>query len=255
MANEVSKQIYKPSMTVGQVYARPYGSTVQRMPIGNVLELKFEHDEDVQTLEDMTQLGGGTYAEVRRVKQVKLDMKLADLNVVNLTRAIQGTAMDLAAGAVVDEAHTVTRGGLIRLAHIQPTAVIIKFGADAATATPVVAPGDNFIVRTEGVYVLPEATELVDAAKVWVSYSYAGYATIEALTTKAAELELSFGGLNEADSGNPVVVDVFRASQGITKTLVLINKGFGSLDVSGTVLLDPNRVGTGLSKYYKVSMA
>ena len=254
MANEVSKQIYKPSMTVGQVYARPYGSTVQRMPIGNVLELKFEHDEDVQTLEDMTQLGGGTYAEVRRVKQVKVDMKLADLNVVNLTRALQGTAMDVPAAAVVDEPHTATLGGLIRLAHIQPTAVVIKTGVDAATATPVAGPG-NFIVRPEGVFVLPDAIGLVAADKVWVSYSYAGYATIEALTTKAAELELSFGGLNEADSGNPVVVDVFRASQGITKSLVLINKGFGSLDVSGTVLLDPSRVGTGLSKYYKVSMA
>ena len=67
MAIEVTKQIYKPSMTVGQVYARVYGSLALPMPVGNVLELGLEHSEDVQTQEDMTKLGGGTHAEVRRV--------------------------------------------------------------------------------------------------------------------------------------------------------------------------------------------
>lgn len=57
MAIEVTKQIYKPSMTVGQVYARVYGSQALPMPIGNVLELGLEHSEDVQTQEDMTALG------------------------------------------------------------------------------------------------------------------------------------------------------------------------------------------------------
>ena len=47
MAIEVTKQIYKPSMTVGQVYARVYGSQALPMPIGNVLELGLEHSEDV----------------------------------------------------------------------------------------------------------------------------------------------------------------------------------------------------------------
>ena len=36
---------------------------------------------------------------------------------------------------------------------------------------------------------------------------------------------------------------------------MLINKGFGALDVSGTVLMDPTKSGVGVSSYYKVSMA
>ncbi len=245
----VLTQIYKPSLTVGQVYARPFGSAAKPIPIGNVLELKLDHSEDVKTQDDMTALGGGTHAEVRRVKEVKVSMKLADINVVNLARSVFGTAADVIAGAVVAEPHVATLGGLLRLAHIQPTAVVVK-----KAAVTIVAAG-NYEVRPEGVFILPAAANILAADALTVDYSYGQYATIEALTTKAVELALTFGGLNEADGGKPVVVDIFRASQGITKSLALINKDFGALDVEGTVLLDTTKTGVGVSRFYKVSMA
>lgn len=244
------QKIYRPSMTVGQVYARPYGSNALPLPVGNVLELKLEHDEDVVTQENMTALGGGTHAEVRRIKAVKLAMKMADLNVVNLARATQATVAEVEAGSIVDEPHTCTLGGLIRLAHIAPTAVVLKKGVTAPDSAPVTAAG-NYEVRGEGIYLLPDAAGLSDVDKLWVSYSHGTYVAIEALTTKAVELELSFGGMNEADSGKPSVVDVWRVSQGVTKSLELIGKGFGALDVSGTVMMDPTKTGEGISKYYK----
>ncbi len=39
------------------------------------------------------------------------------------------------------------------------------------------------------------------------------------LSTKIVELQLRLGGLNEADSGKPEVVDMWRISQGMTKQL------------------------------------
>ena len=180
MAIEVTKQIYKPSMTVGQVYARVYGSQALPMPIGNVLELGLEH--------------------------------------------------------------------------ISPTNVVVKKGAASAGATPV-DMALNYEVRHEGIYLLPDAKDVLATDKLWVSYGYGAYAAIEALTTKAVELELIFGGMNEADSGNPVVVNIFRASQGVTKALTLIGKGFNALDVEGTVLMDPTKTGAGLSKYYRARVA
>lgn len=254
MAVEVIKKVYRPSSMVGQVYARPYGSATIPMPIGNVLELALEHSEDVQKQDDMTALGGGTHAEKRRVKEVMVKMKLADLNVVNLARGLLGTAQGIEAGTVVDESHTATLGGLVRLLHIQPTAVVVKKGADAVSATVVSAAG-NFEVRPEGLFLLTGATGIAAADKLWVSYSYGAYAAIEALTTAAVELELTFGGLNEADGGKPMVVEIWRASQGITKSLALINKEFGTLDVEGTVLMDATKTGVGISRYYRASMA
>ena len=247
--SEVLTQIYKPSMTVGQVYARPYGSAAAPMPIGNVLELALEHKEQVIKQPDMSRLGGGTHAEVRRIEEVTVKMKLADINVVNLARATMGTLQAVAMGSVADEAHVATLGGLVRLAHIQPTAVVLKKGVT------VVAAAGNYEVRPEGIYILPTATGLEDADAITVAYSYGEYAAIEALTTKAKELELTFGGLNEADEGKAVLVEIWRASQGVTKSLALIQDKLGALDVEGTVLMDPTKVGVGISKYYKTSMA
>ena len=245
----VITETYKPSMTVGQVYARPYGSAAAPMPIGNVLELALEHKEQVIKQPDMSRLGGGTHAEVRRIEEVTVKMKLADINVVNLARATMGTLQAVAMGTVADEAHVATLGGLVRLAHIQPTAVVLKKGVT------VVAAAGNYEVRPEGIYILPTATGLEDADAITVGYSYGEYAAIEALTTKAVELELTFGGLNEADEGKAVLVEIWRASQGVTKSLALIQDKLGALDVEGTVLMDPTKVGAGISKYYKTSMA
>ena len=255
MATELIKQIYKPSMTVGQVYAKPYGSAVSPSPIGNVLELALEHNEDVQKQDDMTQLGGGTYAEVRRVTEVKVKMKISDLNVINLARASLGTVAAIEAGTQENLPYTVlSTGVLVPLDHIAPTNVVVKKGTDAASATPVAAAG-NYLVKPEGIVLLDGAPGLTPQDKLWISYEYGEFAAIEALTTKAPELQLLFGGLNEADSGKPVIVDIWRASQGVTKALTLINKGFGSLDVEGTVLKDPSKQGNGISPYYRTRMS
>ncbi|WOP15768.1 hypothetical protein [Ottowia sp. SB7-C50] len=252
-AADLIKKTYRPSMTVGQVYARPYGSTAPLTEIGNVLELTLEHKENVIKQADMTVLGGGTHAEVRRVEDVSISMKLADLNITNLARATLGTVQGIDSGTVTDEPHTPVAGGLLRLAHIAPTAVVVKKGADAASAT-VVASSNTYEARAEGVYVLPGAT-LAAGEKWWISYSYGEQAVIEALTTKAAELELSFGGLNEADGGRPCVVDVYRVSQSVSKQLALINDKFGQLDVAGTVLKDPTKTGVGISRFYRQTVA
>ena len=118
----------------------------------------------------------------------------------------------------------------------------------AASATAVAEAG-NYEVRPEGLYVLPQAADIQAGDKLWVSYSWGDQAVIEALTTKAVELELSFGGLNEA------VVDVWRVSQSITKQLALINDKFGALEVSGSVLQDMRRSGSGISRYYRQTIA
>lgn len=254
MALEILSKTYRPSMNVGQVYAKPFGADTLPVPIGNVLELSLEHSEDVQKQDDMTALGGGVHAETRRVTEVKVKLKLADLNVTNLARAVLGTVTGVASGTATDEPFTAALGGLLRLAHIQPTAVIVKKGPDAMSATAVAAAG-NYEVRPEGILLLPTATGISAADKLWVSYSYGDYAAIEALTTKSVELAMTFGGLNEADGGKPTVVELFRCSQGVTKALALINKGFGALDVEGSVLIDPTKTGVGISRYYKTSMA
>ncbi len=240
------KQIYKPSMNVGQVYARPYGSAAARAPVGNVLSLELTHNEEVKKQPDMTRLGGGTYAQVRRINGVSLKLQLADWNPVNFTRAVFGIAAVVAGAAVVDEPAVAYKGGLIRLDKPQPSLVTVKKAAVAVDAA-------DYEVRPEGIFI-PETSSLVDADAITISYTHPEHVNIEALTSAAPELELTFGGLNEGDSGKPVIVDIWRLGAGIAKTLALLASDFGKLEVEGEVLVDPTKAGVGISRFYRTQM-
>lgn len=252
-AADLIKQIFRPSLTVGVVYARVYGSNDARLPIGNVLELTVAHSEDKQQHADMQRGGGGIAYELRRVKESTVSMKLADLNATNLARATQSVLRGVESGTVTNEAHTATLGGLLRIAHISPTSVIVKVGATAQDATAVALLG-NYEVRAAGIYLLPDAVGIEDGDQLWISYSYGAYMVMEALAASAVELELTFEGMNEADSDKPQIVEIWRASQGVTKSLALISGKLGVLDVEGTLLADQTKTGVGISRYYRVSM-
>ncbi|QIL81815.1 hypothetical protein G7047_19250 [Diaphorobacter sp. HDW4A] len=330
-SQQIIKRVFSPAAYVGPVYARRYGSAEPFLSVGNVLSAEMSHKEDVEQQTNMTTLGGGVHAERRRVSEVGLSFKFADLNVANYSRAVMGTASGIDSGTVSAEAHKVTLGGLLATAHLlpqnvvirkpasggpatqtvtdeshpnkgrgdtitflnaNPSNVVVRTGADSATATELTmvgnytvtttgiliaadAPGvaaatgfwvsykyptgtvipaeGNYEVRPAGIYILPEATALADQDDIVVDYEFASYAKIEALVTKAVELEFIIEGLNEADDGKVSVLKIFRASQGVASKISLLQeKGFADLEVSGTVLMDSSKSGTGISKYYQV---
>lgn len=249
MATDFFRKTFNPAKFCGQVWLRTSGAATPFLQIGNVLELSLEHKESVETQVDMTRMGGGIHAEVRRVTDVVAKMKLADLNAANIARAILGAGTNVPAGTVVGEAHAgVQRGSLMATAHLQPTDVIVKKGVVTISAS-------SYEVLPEGVYILPGATDVVDDDDLTIDYAYADYAAIEALISKPPPVEILFGGLNEAESGKPANVRVHRCSFGIAKELELLSqKGFGAVEVTGSVLKDPTRSGVGLSPYYTVTM-
>lgn len=244
-ATEIIKRTYAPSALVGKLYAAPYGGAAPLTPIGNVLEASTEQTESVEKQDDMTMLGGGTHAEIRRVTGVKFTAKVADLNVVNLARAVLGTLSPMDAGTVADVPAVAKLGGLIPLPHINVSDLVVTKGV-----TPVAAAG-NYELLPEGIFVRADAAGLADNDAITLSYSYADQVVIEALTTKSPELTFRFAGLNEADSGKPVIFDLWRVSQGVAKQLTLIKTGFGALDIEGEVLQDPTKTGIGISRYMR----
>lgn len=247
----MTTKIYKPTLAAGQVYARIAGSAAALAPIGNVSELVLAINETTKKLQDYTKGGGGTYAQAKRVESVACNMKLHDLNATNLARALFGTETAVAGATVTDEAHTAYKGGLIRLAHPGATAVGVALAS--APSTPIAASG-NYEVRAEGVFVLDDAAAIDDGDALLIDYTHPAYDLVEALTSSAKILELSFGGVNEADSGNPVIVDLFRVQIGAAKNLGLINDNFAELQVEGEVLVDPSKTGAGTSRFFRVQM-
>lgn len=63
-----------------------------------------------------------------------------------------------------------------------------------------------------------------------------------------------FDGLNEAQSGKPVSVTLYRVKFSPTAGLDLIGDDFNKMDIKGAVLQDTSITGTGLSQYIKIAM-
>jgi hypothetical protein len=142
------------------------------------------------------------------------------------------------------------KGALVPLAHPNPTVVVVS--NEAASTTYV--EGTDYEVRAGGIFILA-AGSIVDAANLKVDYTYGAYAQIEAMTSTALILELHFEGLNEANSGKPVIVDVYRAQLSPAKALSLLGDKFSDLTIDAEVLIDPSKTGTGISKYFRVKLA
>ena len=241
---------YKPYLGSGQVFARIAGAAVALLAIGNCSMLEPTVKEDKQTLKDYTKPGGGTYASVSRIDNVSIKLKLHDLNPTNVARAIFGSEAVVATGTVLDEVTIGYKGGLMPLAHVNPTAVVVTNSA----ATTTYVAGVDYEVKGGGLLIL-ETGAITNGQSLKTDYAFAEYTKVEAMTTGSVILELHFEGLNEADSGKPVILDVYRAQLSPTKALSLLGDKFSDLEVEAEVLKDPTKTGTGISQYMRVKMA
>lgn len=89
---------YRPFMLVGRVFAKNYSGTEGYRHVGNVDSFALAQEEEVIKQTDMTRLGGGTYAEVRRINEINVTLTLKDLNARNAKWAVLGDASEVAGG-------------------------------------------------------------------------------------------------------------------------------------------------------------
>jgi hypothetical protein len=242
--------VYYPYLGSGKIYARVAGASAGLMYIGNASKLELAVAEDKQKLKDFSKPGGGTYATVSRVSEATLSMTLADLNKTNVARALFGTESAIVGATVVDEVVTAYKGAIVPLLHPNPTAVTVTDSTAVTTFSAVT----DYEVRAGGIYILPTGT-ITDAQSLKVDYTYAAYDKVEAMTSSSITLELHFEGLNEANSGKPVIVDVYRAQLSPTKALSLLGETFAELQVEAEILADTSKTGTGISQYFRVKLA
>lgn len=75
----------------GRVLIKEYGASGTGAFVGDVSALTLRINEDIKELEDFTQVGGGTYNEVRRIQSVELTATLHDFSPENLAMVLYGT--------------------------------------------------------------------------------------------------------------------------------------------------------------------
>lgn len=234
---------------VGRVYLRDRNqSNSGLVEIGNCSNLVFSVDEEVKELQDYRTPGGGTLNEVRRIKGVTAQVTLAQIDPVNLARALYGTAASVAAGTVTNETAVAIKGALVPTAYANPTSVVVK----DETGTTTYVEGEDYVVKPAGIFITDDSS-IGNGATIKINYNYSKQDIVQALAGSQGEFELLFEGLNEARSGKPVIVRAWRFRPGALKKLDLIGNDYASLELEGKVLADDTQP-AGISRYFKVTM-
>jgi len=245
-------KVFSPMANVGRVYLQDL-SVVDgpRFYVGNTSDLKITHNEQVEKTPDYDGLGGGTHSELRRIESVGVAFVLYDINADNIAMATRGSRTTVASGTVTEESKKAHIGGLIRLDHPGASSVVV-------TSTDGVTTYNDYEVTGAGVLVAASgdlATAITDpdaGLPVLVSYSYGEYNKVKPLTEAKKQFGLVFDGLNEADSGKPVIVDVWKVSPGIVNELALKSTSMMNVPIEGEVLKDTSK-GAGESAFYEVN--
>ena len=212
--------------------------------IGNCNSLDYEAATDEIEEPDFTTPGGGLDSSVSRIKSLSIKYNARHFKGANMARALYGSSTDVAAGTVTGESHVAHKGALILLGNPGATNVVVKNEAGAVTYDE----GTDYTLDPAGFPVILEGGAIVDASVIKVDYSYAKHVTIQALVTSGKRYRHVFVGLNEARSGKPVVIEVFRVNHS-PATLSFIGNEYKGMDFTAKVEKDSSRVGVGLSQY------
>jgi hypothetical protein len=132
------------------------------------------------------------------------------------------------------------------------TSVAPEVTSDPAGTTYVV--DTDYTVSPAGIVVLSTGSIPASTALL-IDYTKKAVDVVQALTSTAQEYVLLFDGLNEAQSGDEMVIKLHRAKFGGAQDLSVIGDEFGSIQLNGDVLPDTTIVGGGLSQYASIKAA
>ena len=113
---------------------------------------------------------------------------------------------------------------------------------------------DDYEVSAGGI-TLTSAPAFYDGEELVVTYTKLASHAIESLLNAAQEYEFFFDGLNEARSGKPTLVHLYRVKLGATDGLDLIGEDYYAGTQAGEVLKDTTKNGTTVSQYFKATIA
>lgn len=237
----------------GKIKMREVGALAPFIAVGNCSALTFGAQLDSKELKNFTKPGGGTYAKVDRVSSVTVNLTCHDLNGPNLARATGGESSTVAAGTVTDEAVVAYKGGTTPLSRPPSSITSVEpIGGGAAYVA-----GTDYLI-TPGGLEIPTGSAIVDpvagAANISVTYANTIQTVVQAMVNSGKEYELLFEGLNEAESDLPVIVHAYRVKFAPAQAINFIGDDFAALELTGTSLSDANKVGTGISQYWKATI-
>lgn len=217
---------------------------------GNVKELMLE--PSVETKEHReTQTGNNSIDKVIETSLgVKISATFESFERKNLQRMIYGQIIDTEAGVITAESQTAYLGKSISLENIN--AQTIDSITDVGGATTYTEGVDYEIENLPASMIcILDGGTITEGQELEVNYTIGESEQIGAFTGVNKEYFLRFNGLNDAESRNPVVIEIPKARFEPVGDIPLINDDFAEYKVSGNALFDSCQP-VGKSQYFDI---
>jgi hypothetical protein len=232
----------------GKIWERSRGTIEAFREVGNCSALTLGITSEEASLPNYR--GGGGEANKReRITAVAMNVTAHDFNADNIAAGMRGDVSAVATGSVASEVHSGVDSGLIRTTKLIDKAQPVE--VTGPSGTPSHVAGTDYTITAAGIEVI-QGGGISSSADVEITYESLATDVIDALMNSGVEKEIVFDGLNDAQSGEPVVVDVWRAKPGTTDSLARFGSGDGALSQSYAVLLDSTKEALGESGYFRV---
>ena len=200
---------------------------------------------------DSRQSPAGTIDHILTEVDFAAKIRALDIGMQNWALANYGEwSGAVSAGTSVTEDVVLYNGTKTHLAHPGVTSVTVS-GAVLDTDYTINAASGTINVLASST-TIPVGTPLTTT----VTYNHAAYnGAVEAFTIPQKFFSLHLEGINVAQAGQPVIVDVWQWAPDPVKMLNFIDKKHFTQEIDGKMLKDELITTDGLSKYYKVKKA
>jgi len=231
----------------GEIFGKRNGVAEAKRSFGNCHALNITTTLAERSLADFRSISGGSANSSARIDKVNGSIDFRDMTAENMATAGWGSVTAITAGTVTDEDHTGYVGGLNRTAfNIDTSQTVTVTGTGG---TPTYVAGTDYEVRTAGILVLSGGS-ISDATALEVSYTKLAGNRVQFMVESGQEYELTFDGLNEAQGGEPMVVDVWRFKPAPFQTFDLMADDYATLTVAGEFIKDSTK-GAGESGFFR----
>ena len=171
-------------------------------------------------------------------KEASIDLTLMEMSGENLAMATQGKLAQVTNGTITNEVLPIglVAGDRIALKYPKVSAVTIT----DSTGTPATLDPAKYHVNAEyGAIVLDDLTGVTQPLKV--AYSYAALETVAIFAEGQKQTFWRYEGINLAEEGKPIIVELYRVTAKPLKDLSLITDKLSDMNISADVLIDTTK--------------
>lgn len=215
------------------------GKPMAQRWLGDVSAAKFSMKST--TVEHKESYSGqrATAKKVTTGKEATIDMTLMEISQANLCLALYGKSTTIASGSVTGEALPIALvvGDRVSLKYIKVSTVVIT---DSTPVTPLTVSPTKYDVDPDfGTITFKDVSAVVQPFKV--AYAHAAIDSVSVFSAAQEEVFLRYEGINLAEGGAPIILELYKVNSEPLKDLALITDKMADMNISAAVLIDTTK--------------